>query len=99
VNEPSLQSVLPASSREAISGEMSKDFQSVLKLPKGMNRHIIARAIDRVLLERKTVEELVGLVASERAYVSQVVVEFRAWEAANKAPVQTAPPAAAQETP
>lgn len=98
MNEPSLQSTLPASARQAISGEMSKDFQSALKLPKGMNRQMVARAIDQVLLNGKAVESLktsMGLLPSEADYVSKVVVEFRAWEAANQAP---AAPEPAQET-
>lgn len=86
--EPTLQSVLPASSHEAIAKSMGEDFKSKLKLPKGTNGFLVARAVDRVLLEKKTVAEVqkaMGLVRSEAEYVTAVVDEFRAWEAANKA--------------
>jgi hypothetical protein len=88
VNEPSLESVIPAASREAISDELKKSFESQLKLPKGMNRHLVARAIDRVLLGGQDIDEVqreMGLVYSEVGYVVRVVFEYRAWEEANKA--------------
>ncbi len=100
MNEPSLQNVLPATSREAVSAQMTQDFKSTLKLPKGVNRHLIARAIDKVLLEKENIEQVrggLGLVASETEYMTKVIEEFRAWEVAAAA---TAPvPEPAKETP
>lgn len=83
----SLQDILPASTREAVSSAIVKNFKSELKLPKGMNRHVVAHAVDRVLLG-KTIEAVkaeLGLVASEVTYVGRVVDEFRAWNEAQKA--------------
>lgn len=91
MNEPSLQSVLPVAARDAVANGMNEDFRSSLKLPKKMNRYLVARAMDRVLLEHLTVAEVkaqMGLVKSEAEYVEKVVAEFRAWEAANKAPAE-----------
>jgi hypothetical protein len=86
-SEPTLQSVLPAATHDAIAKALGEDFKSTLKLPKGMNRYIIASAIDNVLLHELSVEQVktqIGLVASEVSYVKSVIDEFRAWEAMNK---------------
>lgn len=86
--EPTLQSVLPASAQEAVAKGFGEDFKSKLKLSKGINRHLVARAVDRVLLDKNTVGETkkaMGLVESEAVYVAAVIDEFRAWEAASKA--------------
>lgn len=86
--EPSLSSVLPASTQEVVAKGFGEDFKSKLKLPKGVNRFLVARAVDRVLLNKDTVAEVkkaMGLVASEVDYVTAVINEFRAWEAASKA--------------
>lgn len=85
--EPSLQSVLPAATRDVIAKSMSEDFRSNLKLPRRMDRHLVARAIDYVLLGKLTIEETqrkMGLLRSEVAYITAVIDEFRQWEAANK---------------
>ncbi len=82
---PTLQDVLPASQKEVVAKAFNDEFRANLKLPRGMNKYLVSYAIDRVLLQGYTVENLPGLVKSERQYVAAVIAEFRAWEAANQA--------------
>ena len=92
-SEPSLSSVLPAASREVIAQSMNKEFRSALKLPRGMNRHLVARGIDLIILDKRSIDQVgaaLGLVHSETEYIEKVVAEFRAWEAANTKPAEPA---------
>lgn len=92
MNEATLQEILPATTQQAVGTQLIQDFKSTLKLPKGMNRQMVARAVDYMLLKKKTVEQAqheLGLVASEAEYVGKVVEEFKAWDAAKSAPIET----------
>lgn len=83
MNNIDIKSILPNSTRNAIGVQMDEKFRSTLKLPKGMNRHMIARAIDRIFLEKMNIAQVkskMGLVSSEVEYLTAVIAEFRAWE-------------------
>jgi hypothetical protein len=82
---PTIQNVVPSAARETLLKSLNDAFQSALKLPRGMNRGMISRAVDRVILEKIPVEELgMGLLRREREYIAKVVEEFRSWEAINQ---------------
>jgi hypothetical protein len=84
---PNIQDIAPVASQEALLAAIQKTFQSTLRLPKDMNRFMIGRAVDRVLLERVAIEELgMGLLRSEREYITKVVSEFKAWQETHPAP-------------
>lgn len=87
MTEPTLASVLPASTQEAIQSELTKEFKSTLKLPKTANRHLVGRAVDLVLQKDQNLDDLrtkMGLTKTEVDYISKVVDEFHAWQTAQK---------------
>jgi hypothetical protein len=88
-SEPTLNSILPAATQEVVNQELNKTFRSTLKMPKGMNRWMVGRGIDQMILNGLPIEQVkakIGLVASEVEYVTAVIDEYRAWEAINKPP-------------
>lgn len=85
---PNIQDILPAATQAVIAQGINEEFKSTLKLPKGMNRHLVARGVDLIIIDKLTPEQVqkkMGLVPSEVKYITEVVAEFRAWEAASAA--------------
>ena len=78
--EVPLADVLPAAAQATVNTEMRNSFLKI-KLPKGANRSLCYRAIDRVLDGKLAIVSLrseMGLLPSEVKYVDDIVQAFHA---------------------
>lgn len=72
-----LNAVLPVT---AAAAEAANIFKSTATLPKGANRGLCAKAVDKVIRQKLPIDEAFKtLVGSERVYVSLVLAEYQEW--------------------